>query len=66
MSDEQNIFDEVEHWLAFMREWQIENDEPVPELVLDCLENALKKNVYEYRYRNELMGPVKNSDKSMH
>ena len=46
---EQSIFDEVEHWLEFIKVWERENSGNVPYEVIDALETALEKAVAYYR-----------------
>ena len=47
------IFDEVEHWLAFIKNWEHENNEQVPEDVIIALEMALNKATFNYRNRDD-------------
>lgn len=44
-----DIFEEIEHWLNFIKRWEKENKEPVPETALDALELALEKAVAKYK-----------------
>ena len=46
---EQEIFDEVEHWLEFIKHWEKENDDKVPDEVLRAIELALDKAVCLYK-----------------
>jgi len=43
------IFDEIEHWLEFIKLWEFENNEPVPDKALCALEYALEKAMTKYR-----------------
>ena len=52
---EQSIFDEVEHWLEFIRVWERENSGNVPYEVIDALEKSLEKVVLYYRENNNVV-----------
>ena len=45
---ENDLFEEIEHWLRFIKRWEQENKEPVPETALNALEFALEKAVSKY------------------
>lgn len=49
---EHEIFEEVEHWLYFIKVWDQENEEKVPDDVITALELALKKAIFNYKDRN--------------
>ena len=41
-------FDEVEHWLKFIEKWKSTRQEPVPEKLLELLDEALEKSLLKY------------------
>ena len=43
MKNRDIIFEEIEHWLRFIKLWQKEHQAPVPEQALLSLEIALEK-----------------------
>lgn len=46
-------FDEVEHWLKFIEKWKSTRQEPVPEKLLDLLDEALEKSLVKYHQKQE-------------
>ena len=50
---EQEIFDEVEHWINFIKLWEAECDDAVPEQIILALETAMIKAVNQYKKQNQ-------------
>lgn len=46
---EHEIFEEVEHWLAFINIWESENEGVVPEDVILALDYAFQKAIGVYK-----------------
>lgn len=64
MNDE--IFEEVEHWLIFIKIWEDENECAVPEEILLVLEESFKKSIRDYKKQNNLKGLNKLHKQSFH
>ena len=52
---EHEIFEEVEHWLSFIRVWENENKGVLPDDVLIALDNALQKAIQVYKLKYKLL-----------
>jgi hypothetical protein len=59
-----DIFEEIEHWLKFIHIWESEHKEAVPDTVLDALELALEKALL--LYRNKKFPGDKPRDNAIH
>ncbi len=46
---ENDIFDEVEHWIKFIKLWELENDDKLPDEILYTLEMAFEKAISSYK-----------------
>lgn len=60
-----DIFDEMNHWLRFIEQWKKESDEPVPEKALCALEIALDKAITDYK-RLRLFSITKDKSDVLH
>jgi len=52
---EQEIFEEVEHWLSFIKVWEKENKGDLPDDVLVALDNALQNAIQIYKLKYKLL-----------
>ena len=52
---EQDIFEEVEHWLSFIKVWEKENKGDLPDDVLVALDNALQNAIQIYKLKYKLL-----------
>ena len=52
---EQDIFEEVEHWLSFIKVWEKENKSDLPDDVLVALDNALQNAIQIYKLKYKLL-----------
>jgi len=52
---EQDIFEEVEHWLSFIKVWEKENKGDLPDDVLVALDNALQNAIQVYKLKYKLL-----------
>jgi hypothetical protein len=48
---ENKEFDEVELWLNFIEQWKSTRQEPVPEKLLDLLDEALEKSLLKHNQK---------------
>ncbi len=61
-----DIFEEVEHWLIFIKIWDDENECAVPEEILFVLEESFKKSIRDYKKQYDLKGLNKLHKQSFH
>jgi hypothetical protein len=52
MENKSAKFEEVEHWLTFIKKWEQETQEPIPDQAILSLEVAFDKLLYNYRNSN--------------
>ncbi len=65
MIKKSDYFDEIEHWLRFIRKWEEENNESVPEKAFYALEQALEKALSAYS-KNQYPGDFDKSNSDLH
>lgn len=57
MKPVKNRFSDVEYWLDFLKKWDLESNEPVPEQAIISLEVAVDKLLYDYNHQNSKNNP---------
>lgn len=65
MKQEDKLKEEVEFWLTYITDWNMNRDEPVPERAMTLLDNALLrlKNYYSEQNRTK---SLHGTDSSIH
>ena len=66
MKNRDTIFEEIEHWLRFIKLWEQEHEQPVPEQALLSLENALDKAMTLYWQERSCIRPNEPRHKQVH
>lgn len=63
---DEDIFDEMNHWLRFIERWQQESDEPVPEQAINALEYAIEKAIKQYRHNKDFFSSQSDAKDTLH